>query len=276
MLVRAPRRAYADRVGRDPEFVRKNRASLAHRIAFARKHPEKVLPYLRRSARDVVLRIASRGDHVAYYRMVMRSDSARNPEAAVGSGTHQSWVAMGRMQFDYLCEHGLVPEHTMLEIGCGNLRAGRLFIDYLDAGNYTGIDISPDILRAARATVQEFGLADKSPRLELVKDNTFAAFDDESFDVVHAHSVYSHCPLPVIAECFAHVGRILKPAGFFDFTFDRTEGPEHHVLHEDFYYRTETLVNLAAEHGLDATFMQDWEARPHNQSKIRIRRRPAV
>ena len=39
----------------------------------------------------------------------------------------------------------------MLEIGCGNLRAGRLFIDYLDAGNYYGIDISPDILLAARA-----------------------------------------------------------------------------------------------------------------------------
>ena len=31
----------------------------------------------------------------------------------------------------------------MLEIGCGNLRAGRLFIDYLDAGDYYGIDISP-------------------------------------------------------------------------------------------------------------------------------------
>ena len=38
----------------------------------------------------------------------------------------------------------------MLEIGCGNLRAGHLFIGYLDAGNYYGIDISPDILLAAQ------------------------------------------------------------------------------------------------------------------------------
>ena len=34
-------------------------------------------------------------------------------------------------------------------------------------------------------------------------------------------------------------------AGFFDFTFDRTEGTEHQVLREDFYYRTETLLDLA-------------------------------
>jgi SAM-dependent methyltransferase len=263
-------------MGRDPEFVKKNRASLSHRIAFARKHPDKVLPYLRRLGRDSWLRIASRGDHLAYYRSVMKSDAARNPEAAVGSGTHTSWLAMGKMQFDYLREHGLRPEHTMLEIGCGNLRAGRLFVDYLDTGNYTGIDISPDILRSARATVQEYGLADKLPRLEVVTDNRFAAFDDGAFDIVHAHSVYSHCPLPVIEECFAHIGRVLKPTGHFDFTFDRTEGPEHHVLNEDFYYRTQTLLDLAARYGLDGQFMDDWETRPHNQSKIRIRhRRPS-
>ena len=63
--------------------------------------------------------------------------------------------------------------------------------------------------------------------------------------MVHAHSVFSHSPVEVIEECLSHVGRIMKPDGFFDFTFDRTEGAEHQVLHEDFYYRTETLVALA-------------------------------
>ena len=58
--------------------------------------------------------------------------------------------------------------------------------------------------------------------------------------------------------------------GFFDFTYDRTEGTEHHVLHEDFYYRTETLIALAAKHGLEARFMDDWEQTGHPQSKIRV------
>jgi hypothetical protein len=82
--------------------------------------------------------------------------------------------------------------------------------------------------------------------------------------------VFSHSPLDVIEECFAHVGRVLARGGFFDLTYGRTEGAEHHVLREDFYYRTETLVALAAKHGLAARFMADWERLPHKQSKLRI------
>jgi hypothetical protein len=69
----------------------------------------------------------------------------------------------------------------------------------------------------------------------------------------------SHSPVEVIEECLAHVRRVMKPDGFFDFTFDRTDGAEHHVLREDFYYRTETLVALAGRYGLNARFMTDWE-----------------
>jgi nicotinamidase-related amidase len=67
---------------------------------------------------------------------------------------------------------------------------------------------------------------------------------------------------------------VLTDTGFFDFTFDRTEGTEHQVLREDFYYRTETLLALARKHGLQARFMEDWEERPHGQSKIRVSRSP--
>lgn len=114
------------------------------------------------------------------------------------------------------------------------------------------------------------GLQRKLPYLTLTHDLTFDFLPDRHFDVVHAHSVFSHSPLEVIDECLAHVARILAPGGWFDFTFDRTEGKEHHVLHEDFYYRTETLVGLAARHGLRARFMDDWELRGHGQSKIRV------
>ena len=247
----------------------KNRASLLYQLRYAAANPGKVPAYLRRLGRDLLLRLRSR-DHVSYYRAVMRSDTTRNAEAAVGSKSHQRWLALGQLQFDYLREHGLKPSDRMLEIGCGNLRAGRLFIDYLEAGHYYGIDISPDILLAAQETLSSYGLQDKLPYLAPVRDLRFAFLPDSSFDVVHAHSVFSHSPIDVIEECFAHVGRVLAPDGFFDFTFDRTEGEEHHVLREDFYYRTATLVDLAQRHGLLARFMSDWEELPHGQSKIRI------
>ena len=248
------------------------RSSVVHQLRYAAAHPEKIRPHLKRLARDTSLRLRHR-DHISYYRAVMKDDASRDPEGAVGSHTHKRWLALGQLQFDYLVRHGLRPDHRMLEIGCGNLRAGRLFIDHLGPGAYYGIDISPDILLAAQRTVVEHGLRDKVPYLTLVDDLRLEFLPEGHFDVVHAHSVFSHSPLHVIEECFSHVGRVMKADGWFDFTFDRTEGREHHVLKEDFYYRTETLVALAANHGLAATFMDDWEKLPHKQSKIRATKR---
>ncbi|MDH6223257.1 class I SAM-dependent methyltransferase [Streptomyces sp. MJP52] len=246
-----------------------NRAALGHRINYALRHPDRVPRHLSRAARDLWLRSTS-PDHVSYYRAVMRSDTRADPDAAVGSGSRERWMALGAMQFDYLVGHGLRPEHRMLDIGCGNLRGGWRFVRYLDPGHYYGIDISPDILFAAQETIVRMDLRDRLPALTPVRDLSLRFLPDAYFDVVHAHSVFSHSPLQVIEECLSHVGRVLAPGGWFDFTFDRTEGKEHHVLREDFYYRTETLLALAEKHGLKADFMDDWELLPHGQSKIRI------
>jgi SAM-dependent methyltransferase len=248
-----------------------DRSRLTFMMRYAARHPERIVPHARRVARDAVLRLRHR-DHVSYYRAVMQSDAARGGESAVGSHTHESWLKMGQMQFDYLVSHGLKPGMRMLEIGCGNLRAGRLFIEHLDVGGYYGIDISPDILLAAQRTLAEAGLQHKLPHLTLVQDLKLKFLPAGYFDVVHAHSVFSHSPIEVIDECLASVRRVMKPDGFFDFTFDRTEGAEHHVLREDFYYRTETLVALADRHGLTGQFMKDWEDLSHPQSRLRITR----
>ncbi|MGW2051613.1 class I SAM-dependent methyltransferase [Streptomyces sp. NPDC001858] len=250
-----------------------NRSALGHRIGYALRHPGRVPRHLTRAARDMWLR-HRHPDHIDYYRAVMRSDTRADPDAAVGSHSRERWLALGAMQFDYLLGHGLLPEHRMLEIGCGNLRGGWRFIRHLERGHYYGIDISPDILAAAQDTIVEMGLQKQLPTLTPVRDLTLAFLPDARFDVVHAHSVFSHSPLPVIEECLANVGRILAPGGWFDFTFDRTEGEEHHVLSEDFYYRTETLVALAGKHGLTARFMDDWEELPHGQSKLRLTHTP--
>jgi SAM-dependent methyltransferase len=249
----------------------KNRSRLTYKIAYAMRNPDRIAGFARRRGRDTWLWLTTR-DHVSYYRAVMRSDTTRSSDAAVGSKSRESWLKIGQMQFDYLVNHGLKPDMRMLEIGCGNLRAGRLFIDYLDAGNYYGTDISPDILLAAQRTITEYGLQRKLPYLTLVSDLRLEFLPDSHFDVVHAHSVFSHSPLRVIEECLAHVGRIMTPGGHFDFTFDRTEGSEHQVLREDFYYRTQTLIDLASRHGLQACFMADWEDTGHEQSKIRVTR----
>ncbi len=260
-----------------PERLRamnRYRASLTFQLRYAVQHPDRIARHLRRAGRDARLRLTSR-DHVAYYRAVMQHDvTHKDAHGAVGSPSEEQWLRIGRRQFRYLRKHGLRREHRVLEIGCGNLRAGWRLIDFLEPGHYHGIDISPDILIAAQDVLVDRGLQDKLPHLTPVRDLRFAYLPDGYFDVIHAHSVFSHSPAPVVEECLAHVGRILAPEGFFDFTFNRTEAQEHHVLWEDFYYRTETLASLAERHGLTAELMQDWERSKHRQSKLRLRHRP--
>jgi SAM-dependent methyltransferase len=203
----------------------------------------------------------------------MQDTVSQGAARAVGNSGRKRWREAGQRQFKYLVKHGLQPQHRLLEIGCGNLRAGWRFIDYLEPGHYYGIDISPEVLLAAKKTVIEQDVVAKLPYLTLVDDLTFAFLPDGAFDVVHAHSVFSHSPIPVIEEAFRHVGRILRPDGFLDFTFNRTDGRERNVLREDFYYRTDTLLELADRCGLDGQFMDDWEELNHRQSKIRVRPR---
>lgn len=245
------------------------------RLLHAARHPRRLTRYARRLLRDLRLLHASHGDHIAFYRAVMRSNVTRDPNAAVGTPSQERWEAMGELQFSYLRSHGLQPSHHLLEIGCGNLRAGWRFIDYLAPGHYYGVDISPDILLAAQRVLASRGLQAKVPHLSLVADMGLAHLPEAHFDMAHAHSVFSHSPLHIIDECLTQVPRVLKPGGFLDFTFNPTEDEERHVLHEDFYYRPATLIALAETKGLTATPMDDWDALPHKQSKIRVTAPPA-
>jgi SAM-dependent methyltransferase len=248
----------------------KDRSRLSYMLGYAARRPRQILPYARRLTRDSMLRLRSR-DHVGYYRAVMRSDTAKNPYGAVGTPTRERWLALGQYQFDYLVKHGLTRQDRLLEIGCGNLRAGWRFIEYLEPQHYYGIDISPDILFAGQDTLCEFKLQEKLPHLTPVRGLTLDFLPEGHFQVVHAHSVFSHCPIEVVEECLAHVGRVLDRDGFFDFTYNETTGAEHHVLWEDYYYRTEHLIELAGRYGLSARKMTDWSG--NKQSKLRVTHR---
>jgi hypothetical protein len=65
------------------------------------------------------------------------------------------------------------------------------------------------------------------------------------------------------------------PIGFCDFTFHRTDGAEHHLLGWAFYYRGDTLLDLARSRGLNAQVMTDWKrAAARSQRSASPRRAP--
>lgn len=152
-------------------------------------------------------------------------DDAEKLRAMVEAGRHREiigglWDELGKLQFDFLSEHGLRPSHKLLDLGCGSLRAGTQLIPYLDPGNYWGVDISADLLEAGWKELGALGLQQRQPRGQLV---TLADFEfgllGTRFDYCIATSVFTHMTLNRIRRCLARLAGSMSSDGKFFATF---------------------------------------------------------
>jgi len=55
-------------------------------------------------------------------------------------GDTQTYDVFSHMQFSLMTLLGLRETHTLLDVGCGSLRAGKLFLMYLLPDRYFGIE----------------------------------------------------------------------------------------------------------------------------------------
>ena len=111
---------------------------------------------------------------------------------------------MGELQFRFLKEHGLEPDHELLDIGCGSLRGGVNFIKYLNEGKYCGLDINPSLIRAGHVEIKKENLIEKRPML-LVNDSFQFQLFKKKFDYAIAQSVFTHLPVNVIQRCLINI-----------------------------------------------------------------------
>lgn len=140
--------------------------------------------------------------------------------ALIGKGRHRQvvgglWDELGALQRDFLIARGLRPEHRLLDIGCGALRAGVALIPYLDPGNYWGIDKHRALLDAGWvAELRPLGLTARQPRAQLVAlaDFEFAELGVR-FDYALAQSVFTHLPLNRIRRCLARLAPCMNVGG---------------------------------------------------------------
>jgi len=106
----------------------------------------------------------------------------------------------------YLLPH-LSVGSSVLDIGCG---PGTITADLallVAPGEVVGLDASAEVIAQAAATV---GADHPNVRFE-VGDLFALAYDDASFDVVHAHQVLQHLADPVAA--LVELRRVLRPGG---------------------------------------------------------------
>jgi hypothetical protein len=184
-----------------------------------------------------------------------------------GSRHYRAWIGatetydlFSHMQFSLMTLLGLRQEHTLLDIGCGSLRGGRLFIVYLLPDRYCGIE--PEEWLVNEGLARELGselTALKRPRFQYSADFPCTDFKQQ-FDFLLAQSIFSHASVPQIRRCFSQSRAVMHDGSIFAASF--LEGDADYSGDEWVYpacvrYRSATIEGLAAEAGLSSRRL-DW------------------
>jgi SAM-dependent methyltransferase len=196
---------------------------------------------------------------------------------AVADGRHRDvvgglWGEIGRLQFEFLVSQGLLPDHRLVDVGCGCLRGGIHLVRYLEPGNYFGIDINQPLLDAGYDFELSQGLRKRLPRAQLRCDGEFdfSPFH-ASFDFAIAQSLFTHLPADLFRLCLERLARSIAPGGRFYASF--YIAPDAHALGvqfchpggwitadhcEPYHYRLSDIVRLCASLPWHPSLIGEW------------------
>ena len=195
-------------------------------------------------------------------------------------GNLPRWEQLGELQFRYLVDRGLQPQHYFLDVGCGPLRGGIRFIRYLEPGRYYGVEKDAAVLgEARRVELPRHGLVEKRPTLVAMENFDFPSLG-QKFDYALAQSVFTHLPFNNIIRCLMNVEKALVDGGRFyatiwenpegKFNLDDIRHAGGKVTHFDadsFHYDFATFEWICEGTSLAVEHLGEWG---HPQSQVML------
>lgn len=173
-----------------------------------------------------------------------------------------AWNDLAELQFKFVVDHGLKPKHVFLDIACGALRGGRLFIPYLDVGNYLGIDKHGELIQAGITTeINEDVLKIKLPEFVVSDCFEFGRLSKRP-DFCLAQSLFSHLNKSDIRLCLARLADHSEPgcrffATFFETPFPIPQFARSHSNRRFSYTRNE-MESFGAQSGWKPHYIGNW------------------
>ncbi|XP_076898921.1 uncharacterized protein LOC143552642 [Bidens hawaiensis] len=125
----------------------------------------------------------------------------------------EPWAG-GRDVFEFLAESSqITPESRVLEIGCGTLRVGLHFINYLTPEHFHCLERDELSLMAAfRYELPSHGLLQKRPLIVKGEDMDFERFGSGfEYDLIYASAVFLHMPDKLVWVGLERLVGRLKP-----------------------------------------------------------------
>lgn len=106
---------------------------------------------------------------------------------------------------------GCRPEHVVVDYGCGSLWIGEAFMDYLEPGNYIGLDVSDVFFTEALTRMPADFIARKRPTLQLIGEQSLRMVRERKPDLVFSMAVLQHVPPGELGEHFRDVVSLAAP-----------------------------------------------------------------
>jgi hypothetical protein len=184
------------------------------------------------------------------------------------------WEAIGRVQFDFMVAQGLKPQDILVDVGCGSLRGGRLFIAYLDPEHYLGIDHDAWLVKAGlKHEISKELREEKRPQFVISERFEFHKFGKRP-DYGIAQSLFSHLTEDDIRLCLANLRAEIRAGGRFYATFipkglleKSYKNPRRSDDHRAFQYDAEEILAMGREAGWQARYIGDW-GHPRGQEML--------
>ena len=185
-----------------------------------------------------------------------------DPQYRAYVGPPEDYDLIAAMAFNLLTTLGLRQHHSLLDIGCGSLRIGRLLIPYLNRGKYFGLE--PNEWLVEEGIRRELG-----DTLVQIKQPTFFFSDSAdaisrakvAFDFALAQSIFSHCGIDLITRWLSAISRSLAANGALVGTFligDEDAAQTGWIYPECVNYRPATLERAAEDVNLRFEIL-DWK-----------------
>lgn len=190
-------------------------------------------------------------------------------------GNDQYWDEIGRLQFEFLLKNGLSKDAVLLDIGCGSLRGGCLFINFLKENNYLGLDKELSLIILGVA--DELGVdvyLEKKPEFVVSAEFEFSKFSKIPTMAI-AQSLFTHLTLEDIGLClknlreFVHEGFVLF-ATYFP-TETSASNPSTSHAHACFHYTVSEISTLGQRAGFNFENIGDW-GHPRGQNIAAFRK----
>ena len=176
-------------------------------------------------------------------------------------GPPDRYDLVAAMTFNLLTTLGLRQHHSLLDLGCGSLRIGRLLIPYLNKDKYFGIEPNEWLVReGVRNEIGESLLRIKRPKFFFTDSPATLTDMEVRFDFAVAQSIFSHCGLDLITRWISFIANFLTPNGALVATFFPSESNNTKtgwIYPGCVSYRPDTLGNVATKAGLRFELL-DW------------------